>query len=320
MGKRADELRGLLKLSYPIEHGRVVDWDDMELVWSYFYKELQTSSEHHPVLLTEAPLNPRINREKMAEIFFETFNVPALFLSSQAVLGLYSAGKTTGLVVSSGDGVTSAVPIVEGFALQDGIQRTDIAGRDVTDSLSMLLRRANFPFTSSSERQIVRDIKESCCQLSPQESVLQRAATNAISVPYKLPDGSTINIGAERFRAAEVLFKPSIIGSEELGVHELIDASIKKCDIDLRQALHSQIILTGGSTLTKGYGDRLLMATRKLVSKDTKIRIMAAPQRLYAPWAGGAILASLSTFKQMWISQADYNEQGNSILHKKSWA
>ncbi|KAJ1964783.1 centractin- actin- protein of the dynactin complex, partial [Dimargaris xerosporica] len=129
IGRKADELRGLLKIHYPLEHGIVTDWDDMEKIWQHVYaEELKTLSEEHPVLLTEAPLNPRQNREQAAQIFFETFNVPAFYTSIQAVLSLYSSGRTTGIVLDSGDGVTHAVPVFEGFAMPHAIKRIDIAG------------------------------------------------------------------------------------------------------------------------------------------------------------------------------------------------
>uniref|UniRef100_A0A1I7XPW3 Actin n=1 Tax=Heterorhabditis bacteriophora TaxID=37862 RepID=A0A1I7XPW3_HETBA len=122
IGPKAEEYRGLLSLKYPMEHGIVTDWNDMEKVWQYIYsqEQLHIFPEEHPVLLTEAPLNPLKHREKAAEIFFESFNAPALHIQMQAVLSLYSTGRTTGVVLDSGDGVTHVVPIFEGFAMQHG--------------------------------------------------------------------------------------------------------------------------------------------------------------------------------------------------------
>jgi centractin len=130
IGKRAQELRGLLRLSYPLEHGVVTNWEEMELIWHHVYThELKTEAEEHPVLFTEAPMNPRANREDAAQILFESFNVPALFFALQAVLALYASGRTTGLVLDSGDGVSHVVPVYEGFSMQHAIRRTDVAGR-----------------------------------------------------------------------------------------------------------------------------------------------------------------------------------------------
>lgn len=319
IGAKAEEHRGALKLSYPIENGIVNNWSDMEKIWQYVYTKdnLNVASEEHSVLLTEAPLNPISNREKAAEIFFEGLNAPALFCSLQAVLSLYASGRTTGCVLDSGDGVTHVIPVYEGFALPHAIQRMDIAGRHVTNQLQLLLRRSGHKFQTSSELEVVRQIKETCCVVAfnptEQESQVQS------KYPYTLPDGTVLDIGSEAFRAPEILFKPCLVGSEELGVHDLLVKSIMKSDIDMRRVLFSQMVLAGGSTMFPGYGDRLLNEVRKhpLSPNDMKIRIAAPPERLFSTWIGGSILASLSTFKSMWITKANYLEHGSRLLTSK---
>uniref|UniRef100_A0A0K8TTV7 Putative actin-like protein n=1 Tax=Tabanus bromius TaxID=304241 RepID=A0A0K8TTV7_TABBR len=319
VGPKAEEHRGLLSIRYPMEHGIITDWNDMERIWNYIYSkdQLSTFSEEHPVLLTEAPLNPRRNREKAAEIFFETFNVPALFVSMQAVLSLYATGRVTGVVLDSGDGVTHSVPIYEGFAMPHSIMRVDIAGRDVTRYLRALIRKEGFNFRTTAEFEIVRSIKEKTCYLASNPQKEENIEVEKVN--YTLPDGNTLDIGPARFRAPEVLFRPDLLGEECEGIHEVLIYSITKSDMDLRKMLYQNIVLSGGSTLFKGFGDRLLSEIKKHVSKDMKIRIAAPQERLYSTWMGGSILASLDTFKKMWVSKREYDEEGQRAIHRKTF-
>ncbi|KPI42851.1 Actin-like protein [Cyphellophora attinorum] len=323
IGPRAQELRGLLKIKYPLEHGVVTDWDDMERIWTYIYDhELKTLSEEHPVLLTEPPQNPRTNREMAAQILFEQFNVPAVYMSIQAVLSLYASGRTTGIVLDSGDGVTHAVPVYEGFAINNSVRRIDVAGRDVTEQMQLLLRKNGHVFHTSAEKEIVRIMKEKTSYVSLDPRKEEKDWSQGLwkadkrEVTYELPDGKKIKIGAERFRAPEILFDPEIIGLEYPGVHQMLVDSINRVDMDLRKNLFANIVLSGGTTLTKGFGDRLLMELQRQAVKDTHIKIFAPPERKYSTWIGGSILAGLSTFRKMWVSIDDWHENPD-VIHTK---
>jgi len=319
IGQEATELSGIMKLNFPIEHGTINDWPAMEKIWHYtFYTDLRVDPSEHPVMLTEAPLNPRMNREKMTEIMFETFNVPALYIATQAVLSLYASGRMTGCVIDIGDGVSHIVPIFEGFALNHAIQRLDLAGRDITKYLKRLLKQNGNSFDTTSEFEIVRDIKEKLCYVAmdTEKEIMLSRKVAGMDKMYMLPDGETISMGLERFLAPECMFNPSVIGKELDPIDDVIVGAISECDVELRRELYSNIVLSGGTTMFPGLKERLTKEIKEQIPESVDVKIISPPERMYSVWIGGSILGSLKSFDKMWLTRREYKELGPQASHR----
>ena len=120
-----------------------------------------------------------------------------------------------------------------------------------------------------------------------------------------------------KFGTREVLFQPSFVGKEASGIHDTTFQSIMKCDVDIRKDLYSNIVLSGGTSMFQGVGERMTKELTALAPSTMKIKVVAPPERKYSVWIGGSILSSLSTFQQMWISKGEYDESGPTIVHRK---
>lgn len=320
IGSDAIKQKGVLKLEYPIKNGVVKNWDLMKKVWSHCYlNELRCESSERPVLLTEAPKNPKSNREEMMQIFFEQFNVPSFYVFTQAVLALYAAGRTTGLVVDAGDGVVHAVVVYESYCIKHAVAKMDIGGRDLTDYLVNILCETGRNFDSSNEFEIVKDIKEKLCYTPLDfDSELKKFADKSIPLKeYELPDGTTMKIGDQRIRCSEVFFKPELIGRDIMGVHHQVNDCIQKSDIDIRRELFGNITLSGGSTMFPGFPDRLAKELQGLAPSTVNVNVVAPNERKFSVWIGGSVLSTLATFQTSWITRAEYEENGVSIVHRK---
>ena len=336
MGSDAEEKRGVLKIDHPIQHGEIVNWDDMEKVWHYtLSEELKVSPEHHPILLTESPMASREHRERMTQIMFEVFNVPCFYSQSSAVLALFSGGRTTGVVLDSGQGITHAVPIYEGFSIPSAIEKVQMSGQILTEHMQKLLNGrgaySTLPgvkaeqlrtFTTPAELDQVQQIKETMTYVVEDfEMAIDEAnESKACEKPYVLPDGTKIIVGRERFSCPEILFRPELAERRDIadeGLQKYIYDCIMKSDPEVRREFFKHIMLAGGNTLFPNIAERLWREMNQLAPPNHRCKIIQHDERKYAAWLGGSIHATLSTFQTMWITKQEFDEVGANIVHRK---
>jgi len=321
IGEAAVAQADKLKIQHPIDRADgTPSWEGVQALWKHAYeKELKVEPSSAPVLLTGRLLNNKEYREKIMEILFKTFKVPALNFIHPAVAALAAVKRTTGIVVNVGEGDLSVVPVVDSLPLSNAIITAPLGGGEITDYLVKLLKDAQYNFQTYEEREIVRNIKETLCFVAPDFNELMSRAetTSEFEKNYELPDGQVITVGRERFSAPEVLFKPSLIGLESEGIHNLIYGSIMKTDPKVRKDLYNNIVLTGGSTLFNSIDERLLKEISAIASPTVRISVIASPQRGSLSWIGAS--KASSSFESSWISVDDYSEKGPSILKTKDY-
>eukprot|EP00435_Cladocopium_sp_Y103_P018370 s2833_g4.t1 len=292
------------------------DYPRAEKIWHHiFYNELRVAPEEHPVLLTEAALNPRAKREKMTQIMFETFNVPAIYVMSQAALVLYASGRLTGLVMNSGETVSEAVPVYEGYPVAHAILASAVGGRQLTEYMMKLLTERGY------DRSPDREIVEKLCYIAldfgkETDSASGASGLSGLETHYELEDGDEITVCAERFRCPEALFQPKLMGTEGSGIHDITFQSIMKCDAAIHRDLFANVTLSGGTSMFPGIDKRMSKELAALAG-GMDIKVVAPPERKYTAWMGGSILCSLTSFEEMWISQSAYDESGHHVIRSK---
>ena len=308
-----------MDVSSPIKHGVVTNWDDMEQIWHYiFSEELKVSPRDHNVLLTEPSLNPKINREKMVQIMFETFRPAGVYIENQGKLSLFCSGRTNGITLDSGFGLTQVVPVLDGYIVPDGVVTSDLAGCDLTQHMTrMLAQLGGFSSSSNDLKEDADELKKKHCYVAQNfDQELRGLAEKSCDLPNgKLID--SIKLGSERIKCPEGLFKPDIMGADRSSVQEMVSQSISKCDIESHASLYGNIIMAGGSTMFPGFKERLTKEIKALAAPGTNVKIIAPPEGKYACWIGGSILGSLRTFGHMWITKEQYDETGPTIVHLK---
>ena len=310
---------GFLRRTFPIEHGIVTNWDDMEKIWYHmFRRELWVHPSEHPVLMSEHHDVPKLQREKTMQIMFETFSVPSFCVAQSTYLDLYSSGRNTGCVVDCGHGMVDVCSVYEGKELRN-MKTVHLAGLELTAFFEKLLGFRGYLFSTAADKEVVREMKEKLTYVAFDfdEEMKKAESSSECNIDYTLPDGNIITLGNERFRCPELLFKPHLNGFHLDSIEKTVCDSIMECDIDIRKDLFANIILAGGTTMFKGLPERMEREITRLAPPNMKVKIVAPPERKYATWIGGSIHASLATFPQMVITHEEYNEVGPSIVHRK---
>jgi len=319
VGDEAQAFRGMLELKYPTWRGNIENWDDLEILYHHtFYNELRITPTGWRALISDRPTTSKAQREKLCQMVFETFSLAGAYIAIDGILDLYASGRTTGISLDSGDGMTCAVPVWEGYTKRSLFVCQFSGGYDVTRNLTRILRETGHHFTSSAEMEIVRDMKEKHAYVAEDyQSELRDCVTIKRQTTYECPDGKMVKLGNERFRCTEVLFQPRLIGYDEGsgGIPEIIARAMMTCPVDTRPDMYTSVVLSGGNTLLQGFTDRVAKDLTALVPKSVKV--ISAPERKYNTWIGGSVLGSLSTFQGYFITKAEYEEAGPTIVHRK---
>lgn len=322
IGAEAFSKSDFLNLRSPLENGSITSWEDMDKMWHHtFYNELIVNPEEHSVILTEKPLIPRVNQEKIIQIIFETFNVQGYYSGIQAVFSLFSLGRTTGLVWDAGHGLSFSVPVYEGYCLPHAIQRSSVSGLDITNYLLGLIAETGVN-TDLIKIKEIQDIKEQYCYVSDDyQSEIQKSNQGKIAQQtIKLPDNITVSLSNQLFSAPEILFSPNKINTPSEGIHQQIHTSLEKCDSDVKLELYSNIVLTGGTSMFKGLSKRMEKEIQAVsTTPSPNVQIIATPERKNSVWLGGSVFGSLEQFSQMIITKGEFKEEGAIIVHYKRY-
>ncbi len=304
VGFEAQSRREFLSLKYPIERGIVANWDDMEKIWHHtFHNELRVAPEEQQLVVTEAPLNPVENIKHNAQILFEKFNIQSFYAENGAIASLFATSRTTGLIISSGYGVTHTVPVIEGYVPKIAAHGENFGGADVDRYIAELTATTLKEHLSFVSQDFQRDVNRLCPQ------------TESIKQQYHLPDSTEV-LDRAKFIGPELLFDPSLAQLMGDGIHTSAFQSIMRCEKEKRSELFKNIVLVGGNTMFPGIAERLQRELTNLAPRSV-VKVEASPNRINLAWIGCAISAGLSFYDDQKVTNSEYEECGASIVNRK---
>lgn len=303
----------------PIRRGQMdlssASKDALESLWEHTFRNVLKAEEELPVLIADSmPLGQSSyeSRKWMAEVLFEKLKVKSLAIFNTAVLSLFSTGLTRGLVVESGEGLTQAVPVFEGFAIPHAIFKMEVAGQEITSEVQrMMVKQLGADLAGNARNMQSLKEKVCCVALSAHHAARGVEEADEESRSFELPDGNIIQVPREvRLGATEVLW------TQPQSMQKICMDAISTCDLDFRQDLVRSIVVAGGTSLLPGLSQRLRSEMVELLPDDLtrQVNVTADSQRRHAAWIGGSMFASLSTFDQVAITKQEY-EEGRADLH-----
>lgn len=305
-------------LKQPVLNGIVVDWEAAELIMHHILENgLQVATQEHPLLFTDPPFSPASNREKLAEVAFESLHSPALYVASQSVLSVYANGRVNGLVVDTGHGISYTVPVFQGYNLPNGIQCLGLAGHYLTTFLAEKILRSSLPLKWD-DLDTMESLKHQYCYVASDFQKEQSRPHDKFRRRLKLPDGQTVTVGKELFQCPELLFHPpETSGPSSSGLPSMVERSLCTVPQELRADMEQNVLLCGGSSLFSGFQGRFKTELLQRLSPWANVVVGAHPNRNLSVWIGGSILASLCAFQSRWIRREQYEEHGPDIVHQR---
>ena len=299
----------------PVFNRTVTNFDDFQILLNdLFQKEMKIQTEQHPCLYADSPLNPIENREKIFQVFMETYNFASVCPTFSSALALYNAGLTSGIVVDSGENVTDVVPVFECFTLAHNISRVHVGGKTINSYLKRLLNEQNVFLKITSETQTLTELKEQLCFIRGEPH-----PDDDIEKDFLSSDGSSYHIGRLRYQCCECLFNPSLVDCKDLSLPKAVAEVIRQTDDDIRDVLSSKVLISGGTSLLPGFIDRIQKGVLIYNQTTSNVDFNVPANRKNAVWVGGSILSCVETFKDISITKREYDEQGLQILKLKTY-
>jgi centractin len=318
------ERLGLFRINHPIKRGVLQSDDDMRALMSKVYSDLGYHNNKRPILYAEPIFSSKAQKKRIIKMGFESLETESILFANQCSLALYAFGKTDGLVLESGEGLTQVGVVYGGHKVDSACLKFEFGGQDVSSYLRKSLLQDEFTLHPTSEWHLLDDIKNQFLRVAKSKeeftAIAEGKAQKNQKFEYKLPDGAVLSLTEKQTVCGELFFQPEIAGLLNPSIPEMLDSSVKNLESELKSTLIKNIYVSGGNTKIAGFDDRLAEEVNKGVSQGHHRKIVVPrADRACTVWQGGAVLTNLNSINKMWITMKEYEEQGDRILLIKSF-